>query len=338
MTRKTNLWNQKGWGFPLLSQLKFIFFLSIVLLLFSSCKGKERAMHHENGAELTIFNVMTQKVERGTIADYIKLGGDVTTETNIDVYPNVSYGKILKINCHIGKRVKKGDPLVVIDPSLPGSTFAANSVFAPISGYVTALYAQVGAVVSNTVPVVRIGVLDNPSDIYVKTYIPEKYVSSVKVGMLADLYFSYKNEPLKAKVREISPVIDPASRTFEVWLRFLAYDPSIRVGSFPDIKLYIENKKGVIKVPLGAVVNRGKEQMVFVYDDSGEKPVARQKIVECGIRIDGEYEIKSGLEMGELLIVKGQTLLVEGALVQDSTLIGSNKSEEAVDGASDLEN
>lgn len=304
--------------------------LFLMFFVFLGCKGKGKSTPQMPKEEPQTFNVVIHEVAKGSISNYIKLGGDVTTETNIDVYPNISYGKVLKINAIIGKRVRKGETLVVVDPSLPGSTFAPNSVVAPISGYVTALYAQVGAVVSNATPVARVGVLDNPSDIYVKSYVPEKYVSLVRPGMRADVQFSYSSEPHSARVREISPLIDPASRTFEIWLRFLRYDASIKVGSFPDIKLYIEEKSDIIKVPLEAVLTRGEEKSVFLYDDSDpEKPaVAHQRLVQCGIRIDGEYEIIDGLKEGEKLIVKGHSLLVEGAFVRDINQIQEHQEED----------
>lgn len=307
-----------------------------------------------------VFNVLTQTVTKGTLSNYIKLGGDVTTETNIDVYPEVQYGKIIQINVIIGDYVRKGDVVVVVDPSQPGSSFAPNPVIAPISGYVTALYAQLGAVVSGQVPVAKIGVLDNQKDIYVKTFVPEKYVSSVTTGTEAEIQFSYEKEPFRAKVSEITPVLDPMSRTFEVWLRFNQFNRNIRVGSYPDIKLFIETKHNVIAVPTEAVVKRSGNEVVFVYEEElrpdGEEadpaetaeeketetakmktaktktpaeaktqtqtepqtPTATAKMVpvETGIRIDGKYEITKGLNGGEELIVKGNTLLMDGVRVK----------------------
>lgn len=293
-------------------------FLLLIFVLFIGCPKKR--VTTDVKSESQVFNVSTMIVEKQNISNYIKLGGDVTTETNIDVYPEVQYGKIIRINVNVGQYVRRGDTLVVVDPSLPGASYASNPVTAPISGFVTALYAQVGQVVNSAVPVIRIGVLDNPADIYVKTYVPEKYVSLVKPGMNADIHFSYSKEPFKARVREITPVIDPASRTFEVWLRFVKYESAIKVGSYPDIKLYIESKSDVVVIPIEAVLTRGYNQTVYVYNEDGEKPTASQRVVKTGIRIDGNYEILQGLSAGERLIYKGHSLLVDGSLVTDHQL------------------
>lgn len=306
---------------------KFAIYLLLILALFTSCPKKKDEGDNKNQSQ--VFNVSTMIVERQNISNYIKLGGDVTTETNIDVYPEIQYGKIIRINVNVGQYVRRGETLVVVDPSLPGASYAPNPVTAPISGFVTALYAQVGQVVNSAVPVIRIGVLDNPQDIYVKTYVPEKYVSLVKPGMAADVHFSYSDAPYKARVREITPVIDPASRTFEVWLRFVKYDSAIKVGSYPDIKLYIQEKSNVVVIPIEAVLTRGYNQTVYVYDDSGETPIARQRVVKTGIRIDGNYEIEEGLEASERLIYKGHSLLVDGSLVKDHQLEPQVSQEES---------
>lgn len=341
-----------------------------VIILGSSCMpGKRGGKHPDAGMAETVFNVRTSEVEVGRIADYIKLGGDVTTETNVDVYPEVQYGKVTQINIRIGQYVRKGETLVVVDPSRPGTTFAANPVKAPISGYITMLFAQLGAVVNSQVPVVRIGVLDNSRDIYVKTFVPEKYVSVIKPGLPAEVQFSYADEPYEAKVSEISPVIDPMSRTFEIWLRFTNFRSDIRVGSYPDVKLFTNIKQNAVKVPADAVLTRSGKQVVFLavaveveevqsdedaetvseeteapkpglvgkwfgnrksQDDAGEETLAEtdstpvwetmravRREVETGIRIDGSYEILSGLEGGERLISAGHTLLVDNALIRE---------------------
>lgn len=287
----------------------------VISLLFAGCKPGKRGKHGE-GVEETEkeFVVKTQIVESGDIADYIKLGGDVTTETNVDVYPEVQYGKIIQINVQIGQWVRKGKTIVVVDPSKPGLSYASNPIRAPISGYVTALFAQLGAVVNSQIPVVRIGVLDNPKDIYVKTFVPEKYISAIKPRMPADIDFSYSKEPYKAYVWEMSPVIDPSSRTFEIWLRFKNYDSNIKVGSYPDVKLYVDIKKDVVKIPAESVIERDGKTVVFLIDENKR---AKKVLVETGIRIDGSYEIKSGLNNGDSLIIQGHSLLVTGSLVRD---------------------
>lgn len=340
---------------------KGIFIVMLVLtIIVTGCRKKEDASDQEKLVQ--VFNVTTEVIGKGLIANYIKLGGDVTTETNVDVYPEVQYGKIIQINVILGEYVRKGDVLVVVDPSRPGSSFASNPVIAPISGYVTSLYAQLGAVVSGQVPVVRIGVLDNPKDIYIKTFVPERYVSDVKKGTTAEVTFSYAATPYKATVSEVSPIIDPLSRTFEIWLRFDNYHRDIKIGSYPDIKLFIEVKDNVVKVPADSVLIRNEMKVVFLYQlptdedldvivetdenldisvevvedfdeiaetdedldivETVEEPVAIAKMVEVetGIRIDGEYEIKKGLSGGELLIVRGNSLLLDGAVVRDLNL------------------
>ena len=69
-------------------------------------------------------------------------------------------------------------------------------------------------------------------------------------------------------------------------------------------------------VPVLAVTRIGGQQFVYVAENQNGHYVAIQKTVELGNTVGNSYEVKSGLLVGEKVIVSGMQLLVSGAPVQ----------------------
>ncbi len=73
-----------------------------------------------------------------------------------------------------------------------------------------------------------------------------------------------------------------------------------------------------MKIPSSAVVNRFGSDIVFVVKTDPRDPayqIAEQVPIVPGILIDGVLEVQSGLNPGDEIIVRGQTLLENGARV-----------------------
>jgi multidrug efflux pump subunit AcrA (membrane-fusion protein) len=84
------------------------------------------------------------------------------------------------------------------------------------------------------------------------------------------------------------------------------------VGSPVEVDIDAEAHEHVTVVPLDALVHEGEEIAVFVA--SGEK--AERRVVTMGLADDEHAEIQSGVKPGELVIVKGQTGLPDGAAIR----------------------
>jgi multidrug efflux pump subunit AcrA (membrane-fusion protein) len=129
----------------------------------------------------------------------------------------------------------------------------------------------------------------------------------------------------------------------------------LKEGMFAKVKLITEQKENIVKIPASALIQRFGETYVFVIEEapadesqtlnSGasdekkgflaslfgkkkdanneDKPaaapprlfIAKKRIVQPGILIDGVLEIINGLKPGEEFIIKGQSLLNEDARV-----------------------
>ncbi len=263
----------------------------------------------------TVFAVNTTKSVKGQINDYLLLSGDIVASNSVDAYSDVA-GKVVKLFVSVGDRVAKDAPIAEIDPSRPGMNFVAGVAKAPISGIIVSLPAQLGMTISQSVPVARISRSDS---LELRTYVAERFVSRLRVGLRAEVTLdAYPGRKFTATVRELSPVIDPASRTMEVRLDLARSGSALKAGMFAKVKIITEEKSGVVKIPASAMVKRFGQNYVFVVETDPTDPaflVSRRREVTPGILIDDKLEILQGLSADEEIVVRGQTLLDDGSRV-----------------------
>jgi multidrug efflux pump subunit AcrA (membrane-fusion protein) len=260
--------------------------------------------------EETTFAVNVTRPVRGEIKDYLELNGGVEPASSVDVYPDTS-GEIANLRVRVGEAVSRDEVVAEVDRSRPGQQFEPSPVRAPIAGTVTQRYVDVGTTVGPSVPVVQ---LSRTDELEIRTEVAERFISLVREGQDAVVFLeAYPGERFAARVTELSPVVDPATRTMGVTLRFVRRDPRIKAGMFGDIRLITEVRTGIVKVPSDAVVRRFDTPYLFVVTGDG---TVEQREVELGISIGEQVEITSGVEPDERIVIQGQSLLDDGAAVR----------------------
>ncbi|MCR5288949.1 MAG: efflux RND transporter periplasmic adaptor subunit [Treponema sp.] len=280
----------------------------LCVLILSGCSHNTQSQAPVD-AEPQKVTVLTEQVKATTMYTYLDLNGGIEAKNSVTVYPNIA-GKIAGNAVVLGSYVRKGDPLVYVDPSLPGSRYELSPITASISGCVISIPPKPGMKVSTDSAVVTIGDL---SQLEIKTYVPEKYFSQLQEGLQAHIKVeSYPDTYFEGRVKSVSPVVDESSRTVEVVIVLKEKDSRITAGMYAKIKLYLKEYKAAISVPEKAVVHRNGTNMIFTVTDG--KAVA--KPVELGVLIDARYQILSGLSEGETLIIDGLTAIQDGSEVQ----------------------
>jgi Cu(I)/Ag(I) efflux system membrane fusion protein len=111
---------------------------------------------------------------------------------------------------------------------------------------------------------------------------------------------------LHARVSEVQPQFDPATRTLKI--RLEAQNPGflLRPGMFVDVELPVNLPAGV-SVPAGAVLDAGRSQRVYVETGDG---IFEPRQVQSGARFDDRILIVRGLKAGEHVVAAG-TFLVD---------------------------
>ena len=273
---------------------------------FTSC-SKTNPADEEN--QKTVQAVRVEILSKSNLRKFIELNGNIRAEKSMSVYP-VIQGKIASTPVHLGSSVKKGDVIVYVDPSVPGSQYVLNAVTAPISGTVISIPLKEGTRVNTETAVASIGDL---SRLQIISYIPERYVSFLSNGQDADLVLeAYPDEIFKAKVSEVSPVLDEASRTKEVILTFTEADSRINAGMFANVKLYLKDFEDVYSVPTSCIIEKQGKKYVYIIEDNK----ARLTEITTGEEIVDRTIIESpALTSSAKIVIQGFETLQDGSSV-----------------------
>lgn len=284
------------------------------VLTLMSC-GPKKAAKEESKEVETLYAVSTYKTVAGNLDDYLEFGGDVASVNEVMVLPDQA-GKITNVLVKVGDMVKKDQTIAYVNPLRVGVVYNDSPVKAPISGRITSLPVTVGSTVSQSSSVAKVARTD---DLEIRIAIAERFISRISNGQKATVTFdAYPSVEFGAKVFEVSPVLDTATRTMGVKLRLNPPDSRVKVGMYGRVKLVTESVKNAIVLPISALVTRDGKDYVFVVTSpkSGKNAAAVSlKPVTRGILVDNQVEITKGLEAGEEVVIKGQTLLNDGAKV-----------------------
>jgi multidrug efflux pump subunit AcrA (membrane-fusion protein) len=283
--------------------------VAAVVILTQRSNAQKKQVDTEKVKE-QIFAVNTTLSVEGQIIDYLYVNGDIIAKESVDVFADTT-GKLVDIRVQLGDKVRKGDILAYIDPSRPGMNFANSPVKSPIQGTVTSFPGTNGSTVSQQTPVATIGDLSN---LQVRTFISERKISHIALGMPGEITFeSYPGETFNAVIKELSPVIDPSSRTMQIKMNMINPDSRIKSGMFSKIKITTTVKDNIVKVPSDCINERFGEKFIYVINSEN---TAEKRLITEGIRINDISEILSGLSAGENVVIQGQSLLEDGVKVK----------------------
>jgi multidrug efflux pump subunit AcrA (membrane-fusion protein) len=250
--------------------------------------------------------VQVTQVETGTIENSVVINGDVLARNQVSIFPTVG-GRLATARIGIGDRVNRGDVVAMVDPSRPGEVYSHSPVIATISGTVLQSPYSIGDTVSTQSALFVVGDL---SSLRVETFVPERFVSAIRQGLGATVRLeAIPDETFRAEVDEVSPVLDPASRTLRIRLRFERMDSRIKAGMFATISLVTQTRADVPVIPRSSVINTYGSWIVFTVDQDS---VARRREVELGLENEALFEIISGIKLGDRVVSAGQNFLSDG--------------------------
>jgi RND family efflux transporter MFP subunit len=244
-------------------------------------------------------------VSRGTIEKYLVVNGDVILRTQVSIFPSVG-GKITEVRLQPGDRVGTGQIVAMVDPSRPGEVYSQSPVVSPISGTILQAPVNPGDTVSAQTPLYVVG---DPASLVVETFIPERFSTVIRREMPAQAVFeAMSGEVFPAEVVEVSPILDPASRTLKIRLRFNRPDPRIKAGMFVTLSLVTESGRDIPVIPREAVINTYGSWIVFVVDQNNR---AERRELTLGLENETLVEVRSGAVLGEPVVIAGQNFLTD---------------------------
>ena len=263
------------------------------------------------GAPRVATTVRVTPVMTDTIENSVVINGDVLATNQVSIFPTVG-GRISRTFFQIGDSVRQGTVVAMVDPSRPGQVFSESPVVSTISGTVLQTPVGVGDTVSAQSTVLIVG---NLSTLMIETHVPERFSNAARRGLTAQVSLeALPGETFMAVVEEVSPVLDPTSRTVRIRLRFQGpADPRVRAGMFATVSLVTSTRQNAAIIPRAAVINTYGSRIVFIV---GEDNIAHRREVFLGIENEYFVEILSGLEIGEQVVIAGQNFLSDGEPVR----------------------
>jgi membrane fusion protein (multidrug efflux system) len=191
------------------------------------------------------------------------------------------------------------------------------SVGAPFDGLLARRYVSAGDFVSEGQALYDLVALD---PVEVEFHLTERDSGRVKLGDRVEVRVApHPDEVFEAHVNVISPRIDPRTRTLRVKARLPNPDGRLRPGLFARADLGVAVRQDVPMIPEDAVLQRSDGAVVFVLD--GDSRVSRRNI-RLGVFRDGRVEATVGLRVGERVVVRGHSRLVDGSPVDVRTAEG----------------
>jgi RND family efflux transporter MFP subunit len=208
-----------------------------------------------------------------------------------------------QVNLTAAQENQAGATLAIAQKNLADAT-----IYAPISGKVSARLLEPGEMGNPGVPVVRI---DDTTLVEVAAFLPAQYYAAVVAGETLMKIQVDGIDVGRHPVTYKSPTIHPKLRTFEVKCLLRNPPDGVVPGAMAQISVILESRKG-LGVPSGAVQQRGGRNVVFVVKDNLSHPLA----VQPGIETDGWIEVRDGeLDEQTAVVTMGQYMIEEGTRV-----------------------
>lgn len=212
-------------------------------------------------------------------------------------------------------------------------------VTAPFDGVVTKRFADTGSMIqagtasqTQAMPVVR---LSQNSMLRIVVPVPESAVPTVHVGQQVDVRVPTLNRSFSGKVTRFASKVSASTRTMDTEIDVANPNLVMVPGMYAEVKLGLEQRKGVLAVPVtavdlaggnganqaGAAALKGRVMVVTPAN------VIEPREVTLGLETANKIEVLSGLKEGDLVVIGGRSSLQAGQHVQPKvTVLGAMSS------------
>ncbi|HWE49954.1 MAG TPA: efflux RND transporter periplasmic adaptor subunit [Bryobacteraceae bacterium] len=194
------------------------------------------------------------------------------------------------------KRTQLDSKIAQADQEVRSAEIARGyaEVLAPFAGVVVARSVEPGSL---ALPGTPLFVIEREGAYRLEASVAESHLAEIRTGQPVAVTLDTGDRPVEAKVSEIVPAVDAASRTYTVKIDLPAL-PQLRSGVFGRAA-FQSGSRTVLCVPAAAVVERGQLQSVFVADHG----IARTRLITTGQKVRDMVEVLSGLAAGETVIL-----------------------------------
>ncbi|MCF7795430.1 efflux RND transporter periplasmic adaptor subunit [Patescibacteria group bacterium] len=269
-------------------------------------------------AENTFNNLST--IELSQEKERIALKNSIQSAQNQLSNAEISYNNAL-VSLNSAKESKKQQILSAqsqVDSALgqlnlSQEQLADLTISAPISGQITAKNVEIGAELN---PGQVIASISQTDKVKVIINLASEDVYQINKGQEVII-----NQNLKAEITNIAPNADQQTKKVEVEILVDNKDKKLIPGTFVDVKIKKNEqnsvKNGAIMIPLKALTITQTENYVYLVKlNENNDLIAKKQLVSLGNSEANLIEIKSGLNIGDKIIMAGSKSIENNSLIQ----------------------
>ncbi|MFY7899524.1 MAG: efflux RND transporter periplasmic adaptor subunit [Chitinophagaceae bacterium] len=189
------------------------------------------------------------------------------------------------------------------------------NVYSDVSGVAEDVNVRVGEFFTGIIQGIGAQIkIVNTDNLKVTAEIPENYANKVGVGSKMKVSLPDIGKTYEATISVANKLINASSRTFYVEAK-IPSDKIIRPNQIALINIQDYNNSKAITIPVNTQQNDDKGKFVMVAVKEGNKLIAKKKAITTGDFYGDKLEIKSGLAIGDQIIIEGYQGLYDGQLI-----------------------
>lgn len=138
--------------------------------------------------------------------------------------------------------------------------------------------------------------------LYMEVNLPGKELDRIKIDYpVRVMNYTLPDDTLKGKITQVSPALDPDTRSFKASLDIDNPEWLLRPGMFVKAEIVVDSKDSAIVIPKDIILSKRRGKTVYIV----EKGAAQERAITTGLENPEFIEVTEGLKKDERLVVKG---------------------------------
>ncbi|MBU0572931.1 MAG: efflux RND transporter periplasmic adaptor subunit [Candidatus Margulisbacteria bacterium] len=251
----------------------------------------------------------------GSIKAAIPSTGIVQPRNRLEIKPPIS-GRIEEVLVREGQRVKKGqvvawmsssDRAALLDAARSkgdeeykrwADVYKPAPIVAPLNGFIIQRAAEPGQTVATGDTILVMA-----DQLTVKAQVDETDIGSIKIGKPVVIELdAFPGQPIAGKVEEIAYESETINNVniYEVGILPEKVPAFFRSGMSATVEFILEEKDGILVVPMRAVKKLGDKSYVFMKNGKGKVESVQ---IKTGLENSVNVQVESGLKEGDELVI-----------------------------------
>ncbi len=186
---------------------------------------------------------------------------------------------------------------------------AMTNITSPITGVVDKVNAKLGDM---AMPGMGIARVVNLSQLKVIASVADSYLGSVRRGDAVVIKFPDLDKEITGRINFVSATVNPLKRTFDIEVPIPNVGGMVKPNQLATVLVNDKTSSNAVVIPQNMVQTTDEGDLVYVALSEGNKKIAKARKVKMGVNYNGNVEIISGLQAGDLIITQGYQELADG--------------------------